>query len=111
TLRVCLNWGVSEDLLTTNPLYRKLKIPPVRSRGREALISQADYLAMLDATDDSFRPFLIALRETGCRPEVLAKVRRQDYHRQDKVWVLTHWKNERHGEPLIVPLSDTMVAL
>jgi integrase len=46
--------------------------PPKESRGAEAVWTEAEWLLMLGAARGDFRPLLVVLRETGCRPAAAA---------------------------------------
>jgi integrase len=77
-LQAAFNWAAKTGLITKNPL-RGLEGPSARSRGREALLGNtAEEIAqtharILAAARPSFRPFLIVLEATGCRPSDLAR--------------------------------------
>lgn len=70
-LNAALSWGVRAGYLTRNPLPG-LESPPLRSRGRETLLSpdQRSLIRQLAAADQGthFLDLVICLEETGARP-------------------------------------------
>jgi integrase len=85
SLHAALNWAVADGLISKNPL-KGLKPPRARSRGREALIGRtpaeraANHRRILAATTKAFRPFVIVLAATGCRPSELAAATAADFN-------------------------------
>jgi integrase len=78
-------WAAGEGLITAVPLVG-LKKPKSRSRGREALIGRtpaeraANHQRILAAATKPFRPFIIVLEATGCRPGELAAATAADFN-------------------------------
>lgn len=105
SLRAALNWAVSSGLIATNPL-KGLKAPRLRSRGREALIGRTqqereeNHRAILAASRADFRPFLICLEATGCRPGELAAATAKDF-REDIGAIVYHAEDTRLEDEFI----------
>src|SRR5262249_10516785 len=98
SLQAAFNWAARTGLITKNPLVG-LESPKPRSRGREALRGrppeerQANHARILAAVTKYFRPMVVVLEATGCRPCELAhataadfapKLRAIIYHAEDK---------------------------
>jgi integrase len=73
SIQACLNWAASSGLITANPLG-SMPAPRARSKGREALIGRTpaerreNHHRILAAASKYFRPFIVVLEATGCRP-------------------------------------------
>jgi integrase len=84
SLQAAFNWAVRSGLVPKNPL-KGMEQPSPRSRGREALIGRnpeerhANHLRILDAATPAFRPFIVCLEATGCRPGELANATAADF--------------------------------
>ena len=104
------NWAESEGLLTTNPMKRVRKPPPVR---RDRVLSPEEREQLFAAIrDQEFRDFVFALQETGCRPGEVRRVTAEDVNLELGVWVLEHHKTRKKtGLPRVVYLTPGMVAL
>lgn len=106
-----LNWSVKHGYTTHNPLSKKLAIPPIVSRGKDSLVSPEDYKAMLEHANPRLRDFLIACRNSGTRPHIVASVEAKHFHEAAACWVLDEHKTDDSGEPLVVHLNPTLLAL
>lgn len=107
-----LNWAVKQGVAARNPLDGKLDIPPIVSRGRDSVIPRADYEVMVANANPRFQDFLIACRNTGTRPHIVAAVTAKHFHEAPfPTWVMEEHKTQDTGEPLVVVLTPTMVAL
>jgi integrase len=77
-------WAVGEGLITRVPIVG-LKKPKAKSRGREALIGRtpeeraANHQRILASATKYFRPFIVVLEATGCRPGELAHATAADF--------------------------------
>lgn len=111
TLCTCLNWAVRQEYIISNPFAKKLPIPPITSRGRESLISAEDYAMMLSHATPQLRDVLVACRNTGTRPQVVATVTKRHFDEGNSCWVMQRHKTDGKGEVLVVHLNDTMMAL
>ncbi len=85
SILAAFNWAAQDGLITRNPL-NGLKAPKPRSRGREALIGRtpaeraANHRLILAAASKAFRPFIVCLEATGCRPGELANATANDFN-------------------------------
>ncbi|MBX9581105.1 MAG: site-specific integrase [Gemmataceae bacterium] len=108
----CLNWAVRQGIASKNPLADKLDIPPIISRGRDSVIPTADYEAMVAHANGPLRDFLIACRNSGTRPHMVAAVTAKHFHEVPfPSWVFGDHKTKDSGDPLVVVLNPTLVAL
>ncbi len=110
-ISTALNWAVKQGLTTRNPLHRRLDIPAQPSRGREANLPQEDYEILMAHANPALRDFLIACRNTGTRPHIVATVQAKDFDEQAACWVLEEHKTDHDGMPMVVHLTPTLVAM
>jgi integrase len=108
TLRACFGWGVKTQRISTNP-FATLSRPFVTTR--QAIISDEVLDRMIAATDDCFKDFLIALRNTGCRPSEISAVTAENVDLQTGSWILPEHKTDEDGLPRVVWLNATMIEL
>jgi integrase len=108
------NWGVQMGLLRDNPV-RAVKKPALGQRQR--VLSPDEQQRLLDATDRTFRPFLLALLHTIARPQEVRALRWK-YLLLEPVpmFVLTDFKakerrKDRHTAVRRILLDDVMVGL
>jgi integrase len=69
-IKAALNYGVREGWIAKNPISSMKKPPSAR---REAIITPQERDMLEAAAVPEFRDFLVALRESGCRPGELAE--------------------------------------
>lgn len=107
-----LNWSARLGYTTHNPLSKKLDIPKIVSRGKDSLVSPADYKAMIEHANPRLRDFLVACRNSGTRPHIVATVEARHFHEATACWVMDEHKTaDESGEPLVVHLNPTLLAL
>ncbi len=107
-----LNWAVKQGIATTNPLAKRLDIPPIVSRGRTSMTSNDDFEKMLAHANPRLTDFLIACRFSGTRPHMVAAVTAKHFREAPyPSWVMEDHKTMDSGGPLIVVLNPTLVAL
>ncbi len=84
SIQAALNWAASSGLTTRNPLGA-MPAPRPHSKGREALTGRnpeeraANHQTILSAATGHFRPFIICLEATGCRPGELVHATAADF--------------------------------
>jgi len=84
SIKAALNWAAKKGLIRANPITG-LDVPEARSRGRETLIGRTpaeraqNHQRILDASTKAFRPFVVCLHATGCRPSELAHATATDF--------------------------------
>jgi site-specific recombinase XerD len=111
-IQTCLNWAVNQGIATRNPLAKRLDIPAIVSRGRASMISNEDFEKMLAHANPALKDFLIACRFSGTRPHMVAAVTANHFHESPfPSWVMEEHKTMESGEPLVIVLNPTLVAL
>jgi len=114
-----VNWGFEEGHLKTYPAgLRKLKRP--KSGRRETLISDEDHQRMIDASDEAFANFLVALRGTGARPKEVRDITAEMVNLDVGVWIIHEHKTAEatatekpriiYLTPVVLKLSAELVA-
>lgn len=94
------NWAVSDDLVEVNPLAG-YKLPAARQRTRVATEEEIWRLVRSTARNPSFRRFLLALRETGCRPKEVRELTWDNVDLEQGLWILNKHKTiNRQRTPL-----------
>jgi integrase len=106
-----LNWAVKQGFTTTNPLAHRLDIPPVVSRGRNSCMSQEDYETLIANANPCLRDLLVACRNSGTRPHIVASVEARHFNEQAGCWILDEHKTDADGQPIVVHLNATLLAL
>lgn len=125
----CLNWARAEGLIKVNPL-ESVKKP--KGKRRNQLITEDQHAAMVRALDRGrtikrkgrsillaagvrdrvFKQFLIALKHSGTRPGMVAKVTTADVSDDCTTWQIAEHKTVKHtGKPLTVYLSPCLQTL
>jgi integrase len=113
TISTAFAWGVKNKLISANPLTG-IEKGTVRSRGKDALLSEADHIKLLSFAQQ-FNPamaqLLIAMNDTGARPGSIYGVQASDLKEELNAWTGTETKRNRHRLPSVVYLTPRMVAL
>jgi integrase len=104
------NWAVAQELLTVNTL-RGIRKPPVKSRGREALITPEDHARLMAGATPALRNVLLALHQSGARPGEVIRVTAQEFYPEPGLWVLAQHKTAHKGKGRVVYLTPELVAL
>jgi integrase len=87
-----------------------VKKPPARAR--ERFLTPEERRKIFDnyGEKDSFRDFLFALEQTGCRPGEVSAVTAQHVDLRTGVWVLdAHKTRGKTGKPRVIILTPEMV--
>lgn len=111
TIRRVVNWGYQEGRLKEFPVgLRNLKRPKMTRR--EKLVTDKEHQTILENTDEPFRQFLFALRETGARPIEIRTVTAEMVNLENGVWVFNNHKTaKKTGKPRVVYLTLTILEL
>jgi integrase len=110
------NWAFhTADLVSTNPLAG-VRTP--RRRGRKRTLSRREALLLLRAAGRDFREFLLAMRETGARPQEIRALWWNDLHGTEGLgdgrafFCLADHKGRQLGHdgsgPRIIPVSPRL---
>ena len=109
-------WAVDEGRIETNPIGR-LRVE--RGSPRDHVVSADEYRAMIAGvwkqkyarrSVASFRPILIALRLSGCRPSEISTLQIEDCG--DGTWTIRKHKNrKKKRRPRVVYLSPCLQTL
>lgn len=106
-VQAVFGWAVRNDLIDHNPLSG---YPKPAGQGRFRLVTDAEFRALLRASNSSFRLLLFALRETGCRPCELRKLSWSQVDLERRLAVLRDHKTSRQtGRVKQIPLSEALV--
>ena len=95
-----------EGAPASNPILG-IRKPPIKSRGSEAVVSEADHARLMETPSLSppLRDVLFALRESGARPGEVTSVTAADFLPEQGVWILAKHKTaHKTGKPRIVYL-------
>jgi len=105
------NWGFEEGYLSEIPRgIRSLKRPKMARR--EVVVESDQHAALMKATDDTFRLFLEAMRETGARPGEIRRVTANDIDVDRGIWILDeHKTRKKTDKPRVIYLTPRMVEL
>jgi integrase len=98
------SWAVDEGVLRKNPL-KGMKRP--KPKPRQRALTEAEYLAMLRATDSDFRPLLFALKQTGARPKELRELTWDQVH-GDRLVLWEHKTDGTTAAPRVIHLTQPM---
>ncbi|CAN5254912.1 hypothetical protein BH11PLA2_BH11PLA2_30600 [soil metagenome] len=105
-----MRWAVAERRLEANPLTG-LKRPPKRSRGIEAVVSEAEHQRFLAVADPLMQDFLAMLWATGARPGEIAGLTAEAIASAvDGVIVLSVHKEAHKGKSRMLILSGDALA-
>jgi integrase len=104
------HWAVDQELIPGNPI-RRIHKPPVKSRGREALITPEDHARLMARATPALRNVLVALHQTGARPGEVIRVTAQEFYPEQGLWVLGQHKTAHKGKGRVVYLTPELVAL
>jgi integrase len=109
-IKAVLNWGKKKGLFKEHPLQNVPNPPPQR---RERVLSSKEHEQIFSAIkDEAFREFVLALRETGCRPGEVMKLTASDVSPDCSMWIITkHKTKKRTGRVRVVYLTPTMQQL
>jgi integrase len=104
------HWAVDQELIPGNPI-RRIHKPPVKSRGREALIAPEDHARLLAGASPALRNVLLVLHQTGARPGEVIRVSASEFYPEQGVWVLVKHKTAHKGRQRIIYLTPELTAL
>jgi integrase len=122
-IKAALNWAAGAEighLITKNPLDG-MRLPPMRSRGRSALIADADHNRLVAAVPQDLRDVLVALWYTGSRPSLIWRATKANLDLENRALVYADWNTDpsssihktfkKTNEPLTVPLPPPVFDL
>jgi integrase len=102
------------NLIPKSPL-EGWRLPSVRSRGAETLITEEDHQKLLEAASADLRDVLVVLRAVGTRPVNLWRTTAENLYRDRRMLILGEWNAggdgpahktaDKTGRPLVVPLT------
>lgn len=111
SIKRVLNWSYDQGYIAEIPRgIRGLKRP--RMERREIVIDSEQHQLLLGATDEAFRRFLFAMRETGARPGEIRRVTAHDIDLVRGVWILNEHKTRKEtGKARVIYLTPAMIEL
>jgi integrase len=110
-LQTCWNWGVRNEILTSNPLVRVEKL---HAEGRRRVMTSDEFREMLRHSDALFRQVLLVFRLTGVRPGEFRKLTWDHVNWEGRCWVIRNHKASRTAKdkkPRIVPMPPIVEKL
>jgi len=110
SVSACFGWAVRNDMLADNPV-RKVPKPKSRSRGVEAVISEADHTKLIAAATADFRLVLHVLWTTGCRPGEVGGISSDTFDPDTGVIRLTEHKTDHTGRPRLIFVPPAICAM
>jgi integrase len=110
-VQTALNWSAKMGFITANPLAHRLVLPPTVSRGRDSCMTQEDYETLIAHARPDLLDFLVACRNSGTRPHIVASVEARHFNEQAGCWILEEHKTDKDGQPMVVHLNATLLAL
>jgi integrase len=104
------NWAISQGLLQHNP-FRNIVKPGPQSRNR--ILTKEERERIVQAIpDQSFRDFVLALQETGCRPSEIARLTADEVNLEQGIWLMQrHKTRHKTGRPRVIYLTPVMIEL
>jgi integrase len=103
-------WAVDQEILPSNPI-RRIRKPPVKSRGCEAVVTPEDHVRLLSGASPALRDVLVALYESGARPGEVLRVTAAEFYPKQGVWILTKHKTAHKGHQRIIHLTSKLLNL
>lgn len=103
-------WAMVEEHVTRNPA-KMIKRPKPLARGKEAIISKAEYELLLEKAKPYMKMILQALYYTGCRPSEVLNVTAADYDASAKCWMVEDHKTKDKVGIKAVCLTNFMCEL
>ena len=101
---------MTKRIIANNPIVGVRK-PPKTSRGRRALISEAEHHTLVAHADADFGDFLALLWHTGSRPSEIANLTLDDVDFTNAVAILSKHKTQHLGKERIVILNADALAI
>lgn len=102
-----IDQGILKD-----PIFTKLKKPPVGQRNR--LPTDAETAALLKSAGPEFKTIYSALRQCGARPGELCRATIADLDRTEgdaKIILAKHKTAKKTGRPRVIPIGGKLLAL
>lgn len=111
-LKAAFNWGIDNDLCHTNPIKR-MKMPHVRSRGKESMITDAQHEQFMSIAKGNQQLILIGLLDSGARPGEIRKVTASELKQIQGKWVydLSDWKTRGKHLARLILLSPRLAEI
>src|SRR5262249_24056738 len=106
------NWAVAEELLAENQNPVK-RIRKPRMPRRERLLTADEQTAIYGtASDEAFRQFLTALRESGARPGEVSRVTAEMVDLEAGTWTFSdHTTKSKTGRSRVVFLTPRLIEI
>jgi integrase len=89
----------------------RLRRPPKESRGATAVWTDEEFLMMLGAARGDFKPLLVLLKETGCRPSEACTLTVENVDWERRLAILKEHKNAGKGKARIIHFSEAAFAV
>ena len=104
TLATAFKWAERARLIDRSPLTG-IRLPPKESQGAEAVVNEADYGKLLNATNGDFNALLRFLWHTGCRPSEATGLTVETIEWESACVILRKHKTAHKGKMRVIYLS------
>ena len=108
TVKGAFKWAEDMEYLDRSPI-RKVKLPAPRHRDVYLMPEQWDKLVALVAKAHDggcLLDLIVAMKETGCRPQEVRRVEARHLDRKDRCWVFPVEESKGKKEKRVVLLTD-----
>jgi integrase len=107
--KTLLNWAVESDLLVKNPWRGKKRLQLLPEKGRERVVNDEEFKALLQHCADDFRDVLLVLRYTAARPEDIRHLTWPMVAFETHCWVIPPSQHktgntQKERKPRIIPM-------
>lgn len=103
--------GVVQGLLKWGKHPLRIHRPPKESRGAEAVLSEEQFTKVLTVTTGDLRPLLLVLRETGARPQEIARLTAENVDWANTCTRTKIHKSRRHGGERVIYFNTSAMAI
>ncbi len=107
-LVTCFRWARKKGLIRVNPIDGYEKDTPNK---RDKALDSKQWQTILDSVDGCFKDVLIALYETGCRPQELRIIENTNFDRGGKRWIIPKEKAKGKKKDRIIALTPSIVEI
>lgn len=110
-LKICLNFGMQNKLITSNPIIHVKALRPIRVKFRRAL-SHEEADALIEVASKSFKNIWLAFLDTGMRKAELENLKWQSVDFKNKlirIEATEEWKPKTETGNRIIPMTQNLL--